>query len=235
MNSWRATPPRVVAHRGASHRAPENTFAAFDLALEEGADAFEFDVRLTADGVPIVMHDRSLERVTGRPGLVDRLTARDLEAYRVEGREVVPRLEDVLRRYKGRARFDVELKSEGDAPAPLVAATWRAAERAGVLDDILLTSFDPFAAAAWREAGGLAGLLVLDPPLAEEAAAVAHAFDALLPPAWELSPDAFAPALNAGLLLYVWTVNDPAYARALLDLGVTGVITDTPRAVRAAL
>jgi len=234
VNAWRTRPPLILAHRGASHAAPENSFAAFDLALDEGADGFELDVRLTRDGVPVVMHDRDLLRTTGKAGLVDLLTAREIEAYRIDDAPV-PTLAAVFDRYKGRALFDVELKS-WDAEQPgLVRAVHEAARRAGVLDDVLVTSFDPFACAAWRETGGLAGLLVGAAPGPEEAALAAASFDALLPPAVDLTAETAMAALNAGALLYVWTVNDPAVARDALALGAHGVITDEPRRIRDAL
>src|SRR5687767_10794848 len=68
----------VIAHRGASGYAPENTLPAFELAIVQGADALELDVRLTADGVPVVIHDPTLERTIGRPARVGDLTADQL-------------------------------------------------------------------------------------------------------------------------------------------------------------
>jgi glycerophosphoryl diester phosphodiesterase len=235
VNSWRAKPPLIVAHRGASHAAPENTFAAFDLAVAEGADAFEFDVRLTRDGVPVVMHDRDLARVTGRPGLVDELAAADLARYLVEGTEPVPTLADVFSRYAGRVRFDVELKT-ADAPQPgLVEAVREVSIREGVLDDVYVTSFDPFAVASWRALGGLGGLLLLDPPLPEEAADAAEVFDGILPGIHGLDPETARVAREKGLLLYLWTINDADAARRALALGAHGIITDVPARLRAAL
>src|SRR5580765_3256853 len=69
----------IIAHRGASGAAPENTLAAFELAVRQGADAFELDVRLTADGVPVVLHDPTLDRTTDRAGPLAALRVADLK------------------------------------------------------------------------------------------------------------------------------------------------------------
>lgn len=122
--------PLIVAHRGSSKRAPENTFAAFDLAVASGADGIEMDVRLAGDGVPVVFHDSSLKRMTGEEISVTRLTARELGSVSI-GRWFnrrfpklldpaydnanVPTLEAVLSRlkeYKG--VIYVELKCRAD-------------------------------------------------------------------------------------------------------------------------
>ncbi len=70
IRSWDSSAPLVIAHRGASMYAPENTIAAFELAIEMGAEAVELDAMLTADGTPIVIHDQSLERTTNGSGNV---------------------------------------------------------------------------------------------------------------------------------------------------------------------
>ena len=104
----------LIAHRGFSSRAPENTFAAFDLALQEGFDHFELDVRLTADGVPVVIHDATLERTTDGSGPVAAVMLEELErldagswfrggrSYRGER---VPALATLFDRYRGKAHI----------------------------------------------------------------------------------------------------------------------------------
>src|SRR5688572_10933517 len=98
----RWTPPRdrplLLGHRGARHAAPENTFAAFDLALQEGAEGIELDVRLNASGEVIVCHDVTLERVTGGRDrrAIHQLTSDECKAVRLDGGERLPRLIEVL-------------------------------------------------------------------------------------------------------------------------------------------
>src|SRR5512138_2694544 len=73
-------PPAIIAHRGASAHAPENTLSAFRLALEQGADGIELDAKLSADGHVIVIHDQTIKRTTGQPGIVRQMTLRQLKS-----------------------------------------------------------------------------------------------------------------------------------------------------------
>ena len=117
MNSRRVL---VVAHRGASREAPENTLAAFRRAIEAGADAVELDVRLTADGNLAVIHDASVRRTTGARGRVAGITVDDLETLDAGGwfgkafaGERIPLLEEVVEAASGRAGLFVEVKNPG--------------------------------------------------------------------------------------------------------------------------
>ena len=126
-------PFTLIAHRGFSSDAPENTLAAFDLALESGFDNIELDAQLTSDGVPVVIHDSTLDRTTDGTGPVAEATLEEISRLEAgcrfadasgEGRyagERVPTLGGVLARYAGRAHFHLELKSEEQELAPSVA------------------------------------------------------------------------------------------------------------------
>ena len=110
----------MVAHRGASGLAPENTLAAFRKALEVGADAFELDVRLTRDGRAVVMHDRRVDRTTTGRGLVGTHTLEELKSldagswYGAEfAGEEVPTLEEVFDTFPQELPIYVELKAKG--------------------------------------------------------------------------------------------------------------------------
>jgi glycerophosphoryl diester phosphodiesterase len=123
-----------LAHRGDARRAPENTLAAIEAALAiAGCDGVEFDVRLSADGVPVLLHDETLTRVQGRPERVDALTARTLEDLGV------PSLADVLAAVPHRARLNVELKGRHDR----VVVEVLAAGRGPGLVNAVVSSFDP--------------------------------------------------------------------------------------------
>ena len=110
--------PVIFAHRGYSTKAPENTIAAFDLAFQAGAHGIEIDVRLTNDGIPVVIHDRSVKRTTTTSGLIDRLTLHQIKSMdagswfssKFSG-ERIPTLEQVLERYGKKHLINVELKS----------------------------------------------------------------------------------------------------------------------------
>src|SRR5262245_39979831 len=123
--------PLVFAHRGGSALAPENTIAAFDNGLALGADGIELDVHLSRDGVPVVHHDRTLNRMTTLDGPVAARTADEL------GRAGVPALAAVLVRYRD-TRIIIELKVNDAALAGAVVADVR---RAGADDRVCLGSF----------------------------------------------------------------------------------------------
>ena len=108
----------IIAHRGFSEKSPENTFPAFDLAIKHGFHNFEFDVQLTKDKVPVVIHDYNLIRTTGIEGLISEMNLSDL--YKIDARnnfEVdqgdysIPTLDDLLKRYKKISNLHLELKS----------------------------------------------------------------------------------------------------------------------------
>ncbi len=221
----------LYAHRGSSGTTPENTLAAFRQALADGADGVEFDVRATADGVPVLLHDRDLERTTDGSGPIDAISAEDLSRVRTRGGEPVPPLAEVLVAVGDRLRLNAELKQPG-IEGPVLDAL-----RGHAQPGSFVSSFD------WdslREARRL------DPaapiwPLAEVCD------DALLAVAAELgSPgvslaaaafDRFAAdrLRQAGLAVGVWTVNDPGEAFRVRDLGAAIVMTDQPAAIRRAL
>ena len=122
-----------LAHRGDWRRAPENTMAAIEAALAvPGCDGVEFDVRLSADGVPVLLHDETLARVQRRPERVDQVSARDLEDLGV------PSLADALAAIPHRARLDVELKGRHDR----VVVEVLAAGRGPGLVNAVVSSFD---------------------------------------------------------------------------------------------
>lgn len=131
-------PLTVVAHRGASAVAPENTVAAFRRALELGADVIEADVRSTKDGEFVLVHDADLTRVAGRPEGIDTLECRDLAAIVVGtdpvlGPQAIPRLRDLLRLARGRARILLDLKSVAGNEADLLHEI----RRAGAEDEVI--------------------------------------------------------------------------------------------------
>jgi glycerophosphoryl diester phosphodiesterase len=150
MNAWLAPDrtPLVVAHRGSSSIAPENTLAAFARARADGADAVELDVRLSLDGEAMVIHDRRLDRTTDGSGLVGERTAAELRSLSAGGwfsrsfaSERVPRLSDVFDALPG-FRINVEIKS--DKPAverELVRRCCTLIRKHGVGGTILVSSF----------------------------------------------------------------------------------------------
>lgn len=257
---------QVIAHRGASWDAPEHTFAAWDLALAQGADWIEQDLQMTRDGQLVVLHDDSLDRTARGPaadctGLVREKTRAQLancevgswfnaeypdraQASYVGAR--IATLDEVLTRYAGRARFYIETKRPEDAPGMedsllAVLQRHRLAGRGAREGRVLVQSFSP---ASLRRLHALEPRLQLvqlwDDDIAPDA------LEALLDsvrgyavgfgPARRLVSRRLVDAAHArGLDVHPYTVNAEPVMSFLLDLGVDGMFTDRPAALRALL
>lgn len=246
QDCWRratGAPPWVLGHRGSRLRAPENTLAAFDLALDEGAAGIELDVRLDGSREVVVLHDRTLTRVssTGDPRDVEALGTEALLAVPLAGGQRVPRLATVLAWARRRgARLNIELKADVSEPELLVrrVAALLRREPAGS-PRCLLSSFAP--GIVWRLARALPGLPTALLSRGDDASPARAASWRRLG-AQGLHPEASlvdAPLVTRvhrwGGLVNVWTVNDVERARDLAALGVDGLITDDPRGLLAAL
>jgi len=140
--------PLAFAHRGGAAHAPENTWRAFEHAARLGYEYIETDAQATADGVLVAFHDRTLDRVTGQPGRVSRLTLKDLAGARVGGTEPIPVLEDVLAAWPD-VRFNIDLK-DTPAVAPLAGVL----RRTNAWDRVCVVSFSASRLRAARRALG---------------------------------------------------------------------------------
>lgn len=233
----------MLGHRGARRRAPENTLAAFDVAMEEGADGVELDVRPDADGDIVVIHDPSLHRVTsGMDGRsVETLHRRDLNAVDLGGNERVPPLADVLEWARGRgAKVNVELKADVTRRARFVLSLARlVAAQPRAPEWILFSSFDPrlVLAMALLVPSVPAGWLVeRRKPLPSRVQGQHFVRAAAVHPERTLvTRERIQPWKAAGLGVNVWTVNDPEEARKLDALGVDSIITDEPAKIIGAI
>lgn len=140
-------PPIVFGHRGASKYAPENTIAAFELALQQGAQAFELDTMLSADGIPVVIHDRAVDRTTNGSGKVDQLSTKKLRTLDAGStfspkfmNEKIPLLEEVFTMFKNRALINVELKNYHNPFDMLPEKVVEIAKRIDIFDQLLFSS-----------------------------------------------------------------------------------------------
>jgi glycerophosphoryl diester phosphodiesterase len=204
---------------------PENTLRGFKRALERGADGVELDVQRSADGVPVVIHDATLERTTRGRGRVDAFSAAELGRADVGG-EGVPTLAAAARwAAEHRAWLNVEIKARG-----VETATLAVLEAAGVLDRTVISSFDPETV---REVGRLDGeirrfLLTEEcsPDLIRMVREIGAGGVCL---GGEGASDAALAGLAAAALpVIVWTVDEPQRMRSLIAAGVAGIITNVP-------
>ena len=245
-SAWFREAPLVIAHRGASSRAPENTLAAFRLAGEEGADAIELDAKLTRDGRVIVFHDPTLERITGEAGRPSERSYADLQRFDVgiwKGEAYrgtrIPSLEEVFTEVGGRLLMNVELTNYLTPQDDLVDRVVDLVRRHRMESKVLLSSF--FRRSLVR-AKKLApdipcGHLVAPTPLmlrdlfegAPVATEALHAYQGLVGP-WLVRR-----LHGQGRRVFVFTVNDPRRLRAMWRIGVDGVITDDPLAARTSI
>ena len=221
---------QVIAHRGASAYAPENSFAAFDLALAQGADALELDIRSTSDGRLVVLHDTRLLRTAGDPRPVARLRAEQLMSIDAAVRP--PTLDAVLDRYGNTTRWLLELKDPTPRSERSLAAALAAhgLERAAVVQG--------FDAAALRRLRSAAPALVVAPlfrrsPTTRRLRAVATFAAAVGVRHGAVDMALLLRAQSCGLAVRAWTANAVADIERLVAVGVAGVVTDVPDVARA--
>lgn len=229
--------PRWIAHRGGGALAPENTLAGFRLAARLGYRAVEFDVMLTADGVPILIHDETLDRTTDRQG---RVADRDWEAiaaadagirfHRAWAGERVPRLDEALELCAALdLAVNVEIKpTPGREAATACAAADTILRHWPAKRPLLLSSFSETALAAARQAAPALprALLVGGIPSDWAGRLEALGCTALHADADALLPERVAEVLAAGVPLAVYTVNAAAAAEHCFGLGAAALFTD---------
>lgn len=253
----------LVAHRGASGEAPEHTFAAYDLAVAQGADWIEQDVQMTRDGVLVVFHDDSLERTARGPAssCVGRLREKTYAELRqcevgswfnaehpqfADARfigERIPTIDSVLARYAGRARFYIEIKHPAAAPgveeALLDLLRARGLIGAATRDHLIIQSFSAVALQKARALDSALALVQLleDPILADSLQStmtrIATYAQGIGPSRRVVTARMVEAAHAAGLFVHVYTVNDPPVLAWVQGIGADGVFTDRPGFVRA--
>lgn len=233
----RGARPLVFAHRGGAKLGPENTIAAFTRGLAAGADGLELDVRLSKDRQAVVIHDSTVDRTTDARGRVDQFTAAELSRMDVlRSGAGVPRLGEVLERFSDAAVI-VEVK---ETRVELVDAVVALVLDSHALDRVVLGSFHTAAvrAARRREPRLPTGSSIGETRLALYASYVGIA------PFWAgyrafqipertrgtrvVSKRFIRLAHEAGLVVQVWTVDDPSDMRRLLSWGADALITDRP-------
>jgi glycerophosphoryl diester phosphodiesterase len=245
--------PWLVAHRGGSALAPENTFPAFDRAAALRADALEIDVRLTADGTVVVFHDEDTARLTGVAGTIEGRGLAEVRAldaahafsadggltFPLRGQGVsIPTFAETLARYPG-VRLNIDAKSEDPA---LVEALARDVLAAGAVERVCVGSFHD------EQAERLGRLLPETCRFLPQQAATCHVLAARSGETGAGCPEGYDLAdlphrmgdlvvVDAAVVAYfharavpvhVWTVDDEREMRELVALGVDGIVTDRP-------
>jgi len=233
--------PVIFAHRGASAHAPENTLAAFELAHTQGADAIELDVKLSADGHVIVIHDTAVNRTTGASGKVKDLKLADLRAldagsfFSADFRsEKIPLLEEVFEAVGNKLFINVELTNYSTPRDHLVESVCSLVKKFNLQKRILFSSFFAFNLAKARSylPAVPRGLLAYGGLLGAWARSFGFAFGtytALHPYLSDVTPQQVARVHRLQRRVHVWTVNDKQDLQRLMEWNVDGIFTDDPQ------
>ncbi|MEJ7844970.1 MAG: glycerophosphodiester phosphodiesterase [Acidimicrobiales bacterium] len=232
--------PIPFAHRGGAGEVPENTLPAFEHAVGLGYRYLETDVHATADGVLVAFHDDRLDRVTDRTGLIADLPWSTVREARVDGREPIPLLEDLLGAFPG-ARLNIDAKSDAS-----VEGLVDVLRRADAVDRVCVAAFDD--GRIGRLVAALPGVCESMGPrqLARLMGAAAGlpvgkftGQCAQVPvrrgPVTIVTPRFVAAAHARGIHVHVWTIDDADEMHRLLDVGVDGIMTDRPAVLRDVL
>ncbi len=228
--------PLIIGHRGASAVAPENTMAAFSEAIAAGADGIEFDVRLTRDGVPVIIHDNSLYRTARLRHRIAELTWAELQQIDAS----VPSLDQLFKLFESN-NLGLYLEMKCDSPSehlPLAKACCQLINEYSLRERLMIECFDLNALVVVKNVDSeikTAALFhhslipeqrVIEKALAIEASALALHHRLAREPLVQQSRD-------AGLHVAVWTVDDPAWVARAKSTGIDALITNDPAAMLA--
>jgi glycerophosphoryl diester phosphodiesterase len=220
--------PLIISHAACGGHAPENTLAGIRAALGFGVDAIEIDVQASADGVPVLMHDLTVDRSTNGRGEVAKLSLEELRSLDAGG-EPVPTLTDVLELTTGKALLVIEIKQAGieERIADVV-------RQGDALGDVMVWSFFPQALEEMRKAEPRvpAALLVSAESLSRwphmRELAVRTGLQAVSVFFAGVNEEIARECQRSGLALYTWTVDSEREMERMIALGVDGICTNFP-------
>lgn len=240
MRDWPR--PLVIAHRGASAYAPENTLAAFELAVSQGAHGFELDVKLSADGEVVVIHDATVDRTTGTQGRVSQMSLvalRELDAGSYFSKEFkgekIPTLEETFELIGKRAIINVEMTNYyGTFRDGLADKVCELVKRFGLQENVLFSSFLPTNLKRTRELLPEVprALLALGGWMGWWARSFGFNFgdyQALHPASMDVTPQQVARVHRLKRRIHVFRVDGPDDVKRLVRWGVDGIIINNPK------
>ncbi len=232
----RSDKPLVIGHRGASHDAPENTLAAFGLALEQGAVGVELDVQLSADGWPVVIHDFKVDRTTDGTGVVSQMKLAELQALSAGEGQTISTLDEVFEAFGPRLLYNIEIKEFRWRDSGLEAAVADQVQAHNLESKVLMSSFSPFAVRRCRRyfPRTIPVALIREDTWQQYLYLLADG-EADHPHYSMVDEKYMAWASRRGYQVNVWTVDAPEEAHRLARLGVHSLITNQPALIRESL
>lgn len=235
----------VFGHRGAKSYAPMNTLPAFELAVAQGAHGIELDVHRSKDGHPVIVHDFEVDETSDGAGLVTHMQLAELKAldagswFAPEFAGVrIPTLDEVFEAVGKRVFVNVEIKSESIYTDGVEKVVADCIARHDMAHRVIVSSFNPLTLKRFRALQPdtpIAYLTFPGVPLDVNAIAADLIYEAFHPYFQMIDSEMVEAQTAAGRVINTWTVNDPADAVRLRDLGVRGIVTDSPDVMLQAL
>lgn len=237
---YRDSPVLNIGHRGAREAAPENTVSSFLAAEMMGAHGIELDIMLSKDGQPVVIHDYDLDATTNGQGPVKDYTLAELKEFdagswfdQVFTGERIPTLKEVIEALDPQTLINIELKTESPATDGLESAAVQVIQEYDLYDRVIVSSFNPIALlrVKWADKRIPVGLLYAPdlPRYLSEGWFISILRPEALHPELKMVDEEYMQwARKKGYRVNVWTVNEAADLKRMLDLEVDGIITDRP-------
>lgn len=236
--------PYIFAHRGASAYAPENTIAAFMLAIQQSADAIEMDAKLCADGQVVIIHDQTVNRTTGADGRVAEMTLAQLQSLDAGShfdaafhKEIIPTLDQVLDAIGAQIYINIELSNYASKTDDLPEKTAAIVKRHTLSAWVMFSSFNPLALLRVKRVlpdvpVGLLALKGRSGAWARSHLGSLLHYQALHPHFTDIDEKLVERVHQRGVRIHPFTVNHSADLLCMTQLGVDGIITDDPISTR---